>query len=228
MFDIGQINILSVEAIYRAFTTYMPNIIGTLIILAVGWVIGRVLGSIIGRIVSRTGADMSFRRASVGRAILRAGYTASDFSRTVTKWIIYLITILLALQNLSVPVISTTIQNFLNYLPNVIIAFIIFIAGSILSDWAGESIKKSFTAESNQEQYLNLFGEGVKIILYFVTITIALSQLGIDITIIYIIATAFSWSIAIAVGVATGIVLGWVLKDRVREWLQQGRREETR
>jgi len=225
MFDISQINLTFAEEFYKAFTTYIPNVVGALIILAVGWVIGRAAGSVVGRIVSRTGADMAFRRASVGRAILRAGYTASDFSRTVTKWIIYIIAILLALQNLSVPVISASIQSFLTYLPNVIVAFIIFIAGSILSDWAGESIKKSFTAEPNQEQYLNLFGEAVKIILYFVTITIALSQLGIDITIIYIIATAFSWAVAIAIGVALGIVLGWILKDRVKEWLQQGKKQ---
>ncbi len=225
MFDISQINLAFTEEIYKTFMMYIPNIIGSLIILAVGWVIGRVVGSIVGRIISRTGADMAFRRASIGRAILRAGYTASDFSRTVTKWIIYIIAILLALQNLSIPTISMSIQSFLNYLPNIIMAFIIFVAGSILSDWAGESIKKSFTTEYNQEQYLNLFGEGVKIILYFVTITIALSQLGIDITIIYIIATAFSWAIAIAIGVALGIVLGWILKDKVREWLQQVKKQ---
>ena len=221
MFYLSQLNLAFAEGLYRAFTTYLPNIVGALIILAVGWFVGRAVGSVMGRIIARTGADMAFRRASVGRAILRAGYTASDFSKTVTKWIIYITAILLALDNLSVPTISNAIQSFLTFLPNVVAAFLIFIAGSILSDWAGESIKKSFTTETNQVQYLNLFGEVIKVVLYFVTVTIALSQLGIDITIIYIIATAFSWAVAIAVGVAAGIVVGWMLKDRVKEWSQQ-------
>lgn len=209
------------EEIFATLTMFLPNIIGSLIILGIGWVIGRVVGAFIGKLVSRAGADTAFRRTSIGRAILRAGYTASDFSNTLSRWVIYLVAILLALQNLQIPVISRAIEIFLIFLPNIIVAFIIFIAGFILSDWIGESIKKGISVESSQEQYLNIFGDTLKIILYFITITIALSQLGIDITIIYIVAQAFAWAVAISVGVASGIVVGWLIKDRVREWLSE-------
>jgi len=219
--ELYQFDITLARELERLFMNYLPNIIGSLIILVVGWVIGRLLGSAVGRVVARTGADTAFRRASVGRAILRAGFTASDFSRTTTKWVIYILAILLALENLRISFITASIESFLAYLPNIITAFIIFIIGSILSDWVGESIKKSFTVETSQEQYLNIFGETVKVILYFITITIALSHLGIDITIIYIIATAFSWAVAISVGVAAGIIVGWLLKDRIKEVLRE-------
>ncbi|MDJ0269302.1 MAG: hypothetical protein NXY59_01910 [Aigarchaeota archaeon] len=113
------------------------------------------------------------------------------------------------------------INTFMTYLPAFISALLIFIIGFIISDWVGESIKKSFTIESSQAIYISMIGDAVKVILYFVTITIALSQLGVDVTIIYIVAQAFAWSLAIFVGVAAGIVVGWLLKDRVKEWLQR-------
>jgi len=217
---VSQAEILTGAQLLESFTSYAPRILLAFIILMVGWVIGRVIGALIGRAVARLGADSGFRRTSVGRAILRAGFTASDFSKTVAKWIVYIVAILIALESLAIPSISQAVEMFLTYVPDFVGALAIFIIGLILSDWAGESIKKSFALDQSQSPYLSMIGDGAKVILYFITLTIVLSQLRVDVTIIYIIAQAFAWSVAIAVGVASGLVAGWVLKDRIKEWLE--------
>ena len=74
----------------------------------------------------------------------------------------------------------------------------------IISDWLGEFVKKSSSPGKRDLLGLNIVGDVVKIVLYFVTLTLALNHLGVDVTILYIFAEAFAWAIAIAVGIAAG------------------------
>ena len=187
------------------------------VILVAGLLIGRITGVAVGRIVARIGADSVFRKTALGRVLLRSGFTASDFSKSLSKWIIYVASILIALQTLRVPAISEPIQSFLLFLPTLIEAFLILIFGFMLSDWVAELIKKGAAEEQRQTFYLDVIGDLTKVALYFITITLTLSQLKIDVTILHIFAQAFAWSVAIFVGVAAGIVVGWLLKDKIKD-----------
>jgi small-conductance mechanosensitive channel len=189
------------------------------VIIVITWGLGRVSGLVIGRIVSRVGGDSVLRQTVVGRALQRSGYNAYSFTNGLTRWTIYIIGFLVALQSINVSFITDAVTLFLAYLPNLIGALIIFIVGIIASDWVGELIKKSGSPEVRQVLYLSVIGDGVKTVLYFVTITIVLGHLGVDVTILYIITQAFAWAVAIAVGIAAGLVVGWILKDRVKNWL---------
>ena len=112
-----------------------------------------------------------------------------------------------------------SVSAFLSNLPNLIGGIIILMVGIVLSDWMGELVKRSFSPEISQVPYMNLVGDGIKVILYFITITIALKQLGIDVTILYIVAQALAWGIALSLGVAAGIAVGWAIEDGIKDWL---------
>jgi putative Mn2+ efflux pump MntP len=190
-----------------------------LIILGVGWVIGRVVGELAGRLASRAGGDALLRQTVMGRTLMRSDYPSSRLAKEITKWLIYIAAFLIALESLALPFITAYVISFLEYLPTIIGSIIILIVGLILSDWAGEYVKKSVSQEKREVLYLDLVGNAVKVILYFVTITLALTHLGVNVTILYIFAQAFAWGIAIFVGAAAGIVVGWMLKDKVKQWV---------
>lgn len=190
------------------------------IVLAVGWGLGRILGSVVGRTVSRLGGDAVFRRTVVGRALIRSGFTASEFSKVLSKWVIYIIALLVALESLGVPAISQRVEASLATLPTLVGALVILVLGLTFSDWMGEFIKKGFTTEQKQVFYINLIGDLFKAFLYFVTIDITLSLLGIDVTVLNMFAQALAWAIAIFIAVVSGIVIGWALKDKVKDLLQ--------
>ncbi len=199
-----------------------PAIVGyNLLIFAViifaGWVVGRAVGAVIGRLTSRFGADSIFRRTAIGRAIAKSDFTASQFFDLLSRWFVYIVAILLALNALGLPFISDQVTAILARMPNYIGAVIIFLVGVVFSDWIGELIRKSFTQEERSVLYVDLGGNLVKLVLYFVTLTIALSEAGVDVTILNTIAQALAWSVAIAVGVAAGIVIGWFVKERFHE-----------
>ncbi|MDA4117671.1 MAG: hypothetical protein OK455_04930 [Thaumarchaeota archaeon] len=190
------------------------------IVVGIAWAAGRLAGILIGRLVSGTGGDAVMRQTVVGRSLQKSGFSAYSLGDGLTRWVIYVTGFLFALETLSIAFVTASVTSFLAYLPTLVGSLVIFIVGVIVSDWVGELIKKSASAEVRDVLYLSLIGDGVKVILYFVTITIVLGRLGVDVTILNIIAQAFAWSVAIAVGVAAGLVVGWILKDRVKNWLQ--------
>ena len=189
------------------------------VIIVAGWLIGRLLGGAIGRLVARAGGDSLLRQTVVGRTLAKSGFNSSALARGVTKWIIYISAFLIAIDTLGLPIVTESVSAFLAYLPRLVGGILILIIGIIFSDWAGELVKRSSEPEQRQLFYLGFIGDIVKIVLYFVTITVALSYIGIDVTVLYIIIQAFAWSVAIFVGVAAGIIVGWLLKDKVKDWI---------
>ncbi|MCL5067558.1 MAG: hypothetical protein M1368_04305, partial [Thaumarchaeota archaeon] len=185
-------------------------------ILAAGWVVGRLVGLAFRKLTQSIGADSVFRKTALGRAIVKSGYTASTFCELLAKWIVYFAAILIALQSLAIPVVSRGVGSFLDFLPRIVAAIFILAIGLILSDWFGEFLKKEIPQEQREAFYLNTAANLSKIILYFVTITIALQELDVDVAILYIIAQALAWGIAIAIGIIVGVIVGWMLKDRIK------------
>jgi len=196
---------------------YWPRVAEALMIVLAGWLIGRALGKMVYRLVDRVGFGMAFRKTSIGRALLRSGYTGAKSFAVATKWFVYLLSIYIAIEVLSIPILTTFVASIMLYLPNVAVGVFVLIIGFILADWVGDLVKKSGSGAASE--HLGPFGDVVRAFLYFVSTTIALAQMKIDITIVYIFAQAFAWAIAIGFGVAFGIAFGWQLKDRVKPWI---------
>jgi len=192
---------------------YAPRVVLAVIALALGWLIGRLVGFLLSSVIGKMGWESAFRRTSVGRAILRSGYTSSSFFAALGKGIVYMFAIISALNLLSIPFLTASVQAFLEYLPSLVEGVLILVAGLVFADWIGESVEKG--SFSTVQSYL--LGGLVRILLYFVSLTIALAQMKVDVTILYIFAQAFAWSLAIAIGIA----FGWYLKDRVTPWLER-------
>lgn len=214
-----QIDALLNQDFLGVLATIGIRVLVVAIILAVGWVAGRLIGHLVGRAMSQLGGDAILRKAAFGRTLSRSGLAPSDFAHALAKWIIYVTAFLFALDSLEIPYISVQVLLFLAFLPTLIGALIILIVGFTVSDWAGELVKKGFTDEQKAATYVGFIGEFVRVALYFVTITIALSRIGVDVTILHIFAQAFAWAFAIIIGVAAGIIIGWMLKDKVKEFL---------
>ena len=196
-----------------AIIFYAPKVVSAIIVLVLGWLIGRAISLLIGNIVEKMRLEAIFRKVTIGRAILRAGYTPSNFFSMLGKAAVYFLSAMYALNLLSVPFITAIVQLLLEYLSNLACGIIILAVGFIFADWISESVEIG-SASALQSTILSGI---VRFMLYFAIITIALAQMKIDITILYIFAQAFAWSIAIAIGIA----FGWNLKDRIGEWLEK-------
>jgi len=207
-FELGEF----LRALSAGFFEWAPRLLFFIVILLIGWIIGRLLYFIVSRIVGRMGWEHYMRKTAIGRAILSSGYTAGTFSASLVKWLVYFIAILYSFYTLNIPELSAGVSQILAYLPSLVAGVIILIVGLILADWTAELIKQG----QSKSGLSMLASDVIRVFLYFIVITVALANMRIDITIIYIFATPIAWAVAIILG----IIVGWILKDRVKEFIE--------
>jgi hypothetical protein len=98
------------------------------------------------------------------------------------------------------------------YIPHVVAFVIILIAGFLLIDYFIDFLGKYYAKQDIQLITPVLFL--IRIFLYFVIAILALSQLMLDLTIIYTFVTPIAWGIGLGLGAAIAIIVGFGLKNR--------------
>ena len=210
------------------------TVLTAVVIIIVGYVVGRLVEILIKKISYTTGLDAFFRKTSIGRALLRSGYTAGDFLGLFVKWIIYIAAIFYALLELSyaspnLSFLRDTSKSVLTYLPHLVSGIIILIIGLIMVDWISDYFKRSYpTNDPYSQTLLNFVGDAFRFILYYMVITIALGVMEVNVTILYIFAAGLAWAVAIGLGVAIGLVLAIPLREPLRRFLERGWGQQER
>jgi small-conductance mechanosensitive channel len=125
------------------------------------------------------------------------------------------VAIFAAVDILQIEVLSFYMNMVVSYLPSFIAGIVIFIAGFIIIDYMADFIRR--LGEEAKIAYSGIFADGLRIFLYGVITILALSQMKIDVSILYVFANALAWGLAIGIGVGLGIAFGWGFKDVVAE-----------
>jgi len=170
---------------------FVPVIAGVIIILAIGWVAGRVLGKGISKILDKAGVDDALRKTIIGKALERSGVTCVGFFDLIARWFVYLVAIFAAVDMLKIEVVSNYMSTVVQYVPNLIVGVGILIAGFIVVDFVGDSVKA--IGKEARVEFSGLLAVGLKLLLYVVVIIIALTQMKIDVSILYTFASALAW-----------------------------------
>jgi len=103
---------------------FIPNLIGFLIILLIGYLIARVVRAIVSALLAKIGLDRALSGSPAGAYVERAspGARPSRLVGAVVFWFIFIYAISAAVGALKIPALTNFMANVQNYLPNVIAA----------------------------------------------------------------------------------------------------------
>lgn len=119
------------------------------------------------------------------------------------KWVVIIIFLLPALEILNLAVFTELVQSIVAYLPNVVVAVIILVVGTVVADLLARVIESAtHTIGAKTAAFAADFSRWVVVI---IAVMAALTQLGIAVTIISQIVTGVVAMIAIAGGLAFGL-----------------------
>ena len=201
---------------------WLPNLLAAVIILLIGWIVGRLLGKAVAALVDRLGIDDAMARTSVGKAINQQYGGAGargilDFFDLIVRWFVYLIAIVAAANALNLAFLTALITEIIAYLPFIAVFVIILIVGFIVIDWFADFLRHLASAQriSMMQPVITV----LQAFLYFVLVILALQQLKIDLTIIYVLITPLAWGLGIGLGAAIAIIVGFGLRDRAPEMM---------
>ena len=205
---------------------FLPNLVGAVLLVAGGWLVARVLRTLVRRAAEFGMAHMrgvAFLRDSVdNRASLQS---LPRLLGSFVFWIVFLLALAAALEALGLHAVSTVLSGISTYLPRVLMAAIILLAGVLLGEacgnWARAAAIRSGIA------YAALLGRSVQIILITVAALMAIDQLGVEskmlITIVGITAGISLAAAALAFGLGARELVGNILATNyVRQMYRTG------
>jgi len=188
-----------------SFIKFLPNLLGAVVLLAIGWLIGSVVGRIVKEIVRRLKLDdLVFKNK-------KPVFKLSDIFSLIFSWSIYILFIQSAFEVLGIPVLVETLGAILAFIPGLIKAIIIVIAGYAIAEYVRGKIERS------KIMYCELIGKAIFFLIMYVAIATALPSIGIDTslinTILIILVASFGLGMAIAIGLG--------LKDTVARFAKK-------
>src|SRR3954465_15245336 len=124
----------SVQQALDSFFGFLPNLLGFLVILLIGYIVARVVKGILTKLLQKVGLDKALHSGHTGQYIekLSPGASPSRLVGSIAFWFLFLGAVSLAVSALKIPALTTFVSAIYGYLPNVIAAVIIFVvAGAI-------------------------------------------------------------------------------------------------
>ena len=207
------------EELTRNIILFLPNIIAAIIILIIGWILGRILGRVVAEIIDRIGIDDALRKTSAGAYIERSRMSIVRLFELIVRWIIYLLAILAAVSVLQIPSLTKAVAVIVAYIPNIVAFILILVVGIILIDWLMDALQGM--GETQRIQGVGVTTALLRAFLYFVVVILALQQLLLDLSIIYVFVVPLAWGVALGIGATIAIIVGFGLRDRAPEMMDQ-------
>jgi hypothetical protein len=127
--DIGD----SVQRGANEIGAFVPNLIGALVVLIVGYILARVISGLVWRGLHKAGFDRVLHSGTGGSFVQKVTSSPSRLLGTLAFWAIMLGTISVAVTTLDIPALTAFVGAIYAYLPNVIAALLIFLVASAIS-----------------------------------------------------------------------------------------------
>jgi hypothetical protein len=198
--DIGD----SVQRAMDEFFAFLPNLLGALVILVIGWIVARLVGRLVARGLESLGADRALATGTAGeyKNRLAPGFQPSNLIGRIAFWFVFGLAILLAVSALGIEALSQAVEGVVSYLPNVIAATLILLIAIALAGAVGGIAKRLLGGTMLGK----LVQTTVPVLIVTIALFMALVQLKIAVQIV--IATYVLVLGAIALGFALAFGLG--------------------
>jgi hypothetical protein len=134
----------SLQQALDGFFGFLPNILGFLVILLVGYVIATVAKKAVAAILQKVGLDRALHSSDAGQYVERVspGASPANLIGAVAFWFIFLFAVSAAIAALKIPALSNFIAQVQAFLPNIIVAAIIFVVAAALAGAVGGAAHK--------------------------------------------------------------------------------------
>jgi len=203
--DWGYITVLALQNLWQGFLDFLPALVGALIVFIIGWFIALGVGKLIAEVLTRVKFNKLFEKAGWNEAFKKAELKVnpSQFLGAVVKWILVIAFLLAAVEILGFVQLAGFLQKVLSYLPNVIIAALIFVVTVIVVDIVEKIVRVA--VEGVKVGYGHYVSAIVKWSIWIFSILAILYQLGIARPFMETLFTGLVAMLVISMGIAFGL-----------------------
>lgn len=202
-----------IQPFLQQFISFIANLILALIVFIIGYLISVGIGKLITEILKSVKFNKLFEKEGWKRALQRANVdvNASEFIGAIFKWVFVIVSLLIAVDVLKLTSFAGFLTSVLNYLPNVIVAVLIFVVAVIISDIVEKIVR--VTVERLRVGSGYIASSIVKWAIWIFTIFLILDQLLPASLLIKTLYTSIVYGIVGALALGVGLAIGLGGKD---------------
>lgn len=200
----------SLAEVRAALGEALFRLAGAALVLAVGGLIAIALRAVVRRTMRRLGSRLpaGTTRAALGEAVDR---DAGEALGAAVYWLVWLTAILLAVEALGLPALSTWLGGLASHMPNVLIAVTIAFAGIVGGRVAGNTLQRVVAPMAGDNAAR--VGRGLQLAVVVVALLVAADQVGLDISLVTTVLLLVLGSALLGAGLAFGLGARSVMRN---------------
>ena len=205
--EIKEVLVQSYETFFNELASFLPNLIGALLILIIGWIIAKLVKTAAVRLLKLIRLDVVIEKAKIDQFLKDGGSekSAIDILGGITYWLIMLIVILAGLNTLGLGVASELFNQIILYIPNVIVAVLALIFGVFLAGFIAQVVTSYLSNVGIENAAVVGAIAKYAIIFFVVSLSLSLSQLNIGDELVSNAFLLLFGSVCLALGLAFGL-----------------------
>jgi hypothetical protein len=159
---------------------YLPSILGAIGLLLLGWLVGRLLRAWITRLVGLLERRVRAQVLDAATARLGVERKASEIIGSLVFWSVFIVFLGAATDALGLPVLSTWLAGLALFLPRLLLAMLIVLAGILAGALARDAIWAAMQASG--VAFDRALGRMAQTAIIIAAIITAVDQIGVDST----------------------------------------------
>ena len=125
------------------FLSYLPQLIGAIVILIIGYIVAKVLQAVVGRVLQAVGFDGWMEKGGIKQFFDRAetNQTPVSILGQLVFWFVFIIALTMAADALGIPQVSVILGQLIAYIPSIIAAVLILILAALLANFVSGIVR---------------------------------------------------------------------------------------
>ena len=201
----GQALLTSLAGVLALVFSFVPKLLGFLVILLIGWIIASALARAVTFLLRKIGFEQFSTHVGLTQLEHRMGMRldSATILGKIVFWFVFLIFLVPAVDALGLVAISNLLGQIISYLPNVFVAVLVLFLGMVAAKFVGDLVYNTLsgTYSGNRELFANL----ARYTIIGFAVLIALQQLAIAPALVTILFAAIVGSAGLAIALAFGL-----------------------
>lgn len=202
-----------IQPFLQQFISFVANLVLAIVVFIIGYLIAVGIGKLITEILKSIKFNKLFEKEGWRRALQRANVDVnpSEFIGAIFKWIFVIVSLLIAVDVLKLTAFAGFLTDVLNYLPNVIVAVLVFVVAIIITDIVEKVVRVAVERLRVGSGYVA--ASIVKWAIWIFTFFLILDQLLPTSMLVKTLYTAIVYGVVAALALGVGLAIGLGGKD---------------
>jgi small-conductance mechanosensitive channel len=215
LWEWGKVVLVFFQSIFEKIGGYLPNLIGAVVVLVIGWLGAKILRGLTVKVLRVCGIVELSKKIKFHDMLTKVGITNTldQIIGGLVYYMVIFIFLISASEILGFKLVLDTLNKFMAYLPHVFGAFLILIIALYLAKVIKDGLASAST--SLNIAYARALSSVLEILIVVFGIVMALTELGLDMTIftanITIIISGIVLAMALSLGLGSRSIMSNVL-----------------